>query len=449
MRRIMIAGTNSGCGKTTVVCAVLQALVNRGLRAASFKCGPDYIDPMFHEKIIGAESHNLDGYFCDRKMLRRLITDNSAEADISVVEGVMGFYDGIAGRASSHALSLDIDCPAVIVIDCKGMSASIGAVMHGFLNFRKPNRIAGFIFNRLPAQLVPEVRAMCDELHTGFFGYFPASPESALESRRLGLVTPDGVEDLKRKTQLLAEKAEQSIDIDGLIAASEMPPLDDLAKLPPRRERRVKIAAAKDSAFSFLYRDNMRLLERLGAEIQYFSPLDDTEIPRGAAGLILCGGYPELYAERLSQNRSMLDSVRKSIAGGMPVIAECGGFMYLHESLTGEDGTEYPMAGVIPGRCFSTSKLQRFGYVKLHAKADSLLCEKGGVIPAHEFHYWDSENCGSGFKAVKESSGKQWDCVHAKENMYAGFPHLYFYANLSAALRFVEACHKYGDNNDI
>ena len=150
MRRIMIAGTNSGCGKTTVVCAVLQALVNRGLRAASFKCGPDYIDPMFHENVIGAESHNLDGYFCDRKMLRRLITDNSAEADISVVEGVMGFYDGIAGRASSHALSLDIDCPAVIVIDCKGMSASIGAVMHGFLNFRKPNRIAGFIFNRIP-----------------------------------------------------------------------------------------------------------------------------------------------------------------------------------------------------------------------------------------------------------------------------------------------------------
>ena len=228
-----------------------------------------------------------------------------------------------------------------------------------------------------------------------------------------------------------------------------MPPLDDLAELPPRRERRVRIAVARDSAFSFLYRDNMRLLERLGAEIQYFSPLDDTEIPRGAAGLILCGGYPELYAERLSQNRSMLDSVRKSIAGGMPVIAECGGFMYLHESPTGEDGTEYPMAGVIPGRCFSTAKLQRFGYVKLHAKADSLLCEKGGVIPAHEFHYWDSENCGSGFTAVKESNGRQWDCVHTSAAMYAGFPHLYFYANIRAAERFVENCAGFGGKYGI
>ena len=149
----MIAGTHSGCGKTTITCAILQALVDRGMRVASFKCGPDYIDPMFHQKVIGTDSHNLDGYFCDGKMLRRLVADNSAGADISVIEGVMGFYDGVAGKASSHAVSREIDCPVVIVIDCKGMSTSIGAVISGFLNFRKPNNIVGFVFNRLPEQL--------------------------------------------------------------------------------------------------------------------------------------------------------------------------------------------------------------------------------------------------------------------------------------------------------
>lgn len=449
MRRIMIAGTNSGCGKTTVVCAVLQALVNRGMRAASFKCGPDYIDPMFHESVIGANPHNLDGYFCGRKMLRRLVTDNSAGADISVVEGVMGFYDGISGRASSHALSLDIDCPAVIVIDCKGMSTSVGAVIQGFLNFRKPNRIAGFIFNRLPAQLVPEVRTLCEEAGTGFLGYFPKCPEASLESRRLGLVTPDGIADLRRKTQLLAEQAESSLDIDALIKIAEMPPLNDLAELPPRREKRVTVAVARDTAFSFIYRDNIQLLERLGAEIRYFSPLADREIPEGADGLILCGGYPELHAERLSQNSGMLDSVREHIARGMPVIAECGGFMYLHEALISGDGAEFPLVGAIPGKCFPTQKLQRFGYVKLRAKGDNLLCGEGGEIPAHEFHYWDSTSCGSGFTAIKESTGRQWDCVHASPSMYAGFPHLYFYADIPAAERFISACAAFGGKNEI
>lgn len=449
MRRFMIAGTHSGCGKTTVVCAVLQALVNRGMQVASFKCGPDYIDPLFHESIIGTNSHNLDGYFCSGKMLRRLLAENSAGADISVIEGVMGFYDGVCGKASSHALSLDTDCPAVIVVDCKGMSTSIGAVMGGFLNFRKPNKIAGFIFNRLPAQLAAEVKALCEENRTEFLGYLPSCPEAALESRRLGLVTPDGVADLKRKTQLLAEKAEQFINIDRLLALAETPPLSDLAELPAPREKRIRIAVARDSAFSFLYRDNMLLLERLGAELQYFSPLNDSSIPAGADGLILCGGYPELFAERLSQNRSMLNSVRKCILNGIPVIAECGGFMYLHEKLIIGDGKDYPMVGVIPGSSFSTPKLQRFGYVKLHANTDNLLCKNGGVIPAHEFHYWDSENCGSGFTAVRESTGKRWDCIHASGSMYAGFPHLYFYADITVAENFINACAEFGGKNEI
>lgn len=444
MKRIMIAGTHSGCGKTTIVCAVMKALVDRGLRVSSFKCGPDYIDPMFHESVIGADPHNLDAWFCDGKMLRRLLSDGSASADVSVVEGVMGFYDGVRGEASSNAVSREVGCPVVLVVDCRGMSTSIGAVIGGFLNFRKPNNIVGFIFNRLPPQLVPEVRALCEEAGTEFLGYFPKCPEAALESRKLGLVTPDGVADLKRITLILAEKAEQYINIERMLALAEAAPLSDLAELPQRREQRVPIAVAKDSAFSFLYRDNMRLLERLGAEIRYFSPLADASIPAGCKGLILCGGYPEMFAERLSENRSMLRSIREKIDSGMPVIAECGGFMYLHESIVISDDLEYPMVGTIRGKAFRTDRLQRFGYVRLTAHRDDLLCEKGGSLHAHEFHYWDSENNGDGFTAVKESSGKSWSCVHADKTMYAGFPHLYFPADIPAAERFITKCAEFG-----
>lgn len=449
MQRLMIAGTNSGCGKTTITCAVMQALVNRGMRVSAFKCGPDYIDPMFHESVIGADPHNLDAWFCEGKMLRRILTDGSSDSDISLIEGVMGFYDGVCGKASSHAVSLDVDCPVVLVVDCKGMSTSIGAVISGFLNFRTPNNIVGFIFNRLPPQLVDETKALCNEAGTEFLGYFPNSPECALESRKLGLVTPEGVCELKQKTQLLAGKAEQYINISRMLILSESRQLTDLAEMPAKRFHGVRIAVARDAAFSFIYRDNIRFLEHLGAEIIYFSPINDEKTPDGINGLMLFGGYPELFAEKLSENRSMMQSIKEKIKSGLPIIAECGGFMYLHDTLAIDDKHTYPMVGVIPGKAFPTAKLQRFGYVRLYAKENNLLCNINEELLAHEFHYWDSENCGSGFKAVKESSGKQWDCVHAKENMYAGFPHLYFYANLSAALRFVEACHKFGGNNDI
>lgn len=449
MRRIMIAGTHSGCGKTTVTCAILQALVDRGMRVASFKCGPDYIDPMFHQKVIGTDSHNLDGYFCDGKMLRLLVADNSAGADISVVEGVMGFYDGVAGKASSHAVSREIDCPVVMVIDCKGMSTSIGAVISGFLNFRKPNNIVGFVFNRLPEQLAEDVEILCKELSTEFLGYIPFCKDISLESRKLGLTTPDGISDLKNKTRLLASKAEQTVDIERMLDLAERDQLSDVAEISFAHVKRVRIAVARDAAFSFIYNDNISLLERLGAEIKYFSPLDDNKIPDDCSGLILCGGYPELFVKRLSDNREMIASIRGKIEDGMPVIAECGGFMYLHEALVSDDGTEYPLVGIIHGKTFSTPRLQRFGYVRLRAKIDNLLCKKGENIPAHEFHYWDSENCGGDFEAVKESNGRKWDCIHATETMYAGYPHLYFYADIPAAVKFIEACSKYGVGYDI
>ncbi|MBP1547498.1 MAG: cobyrinate a,c-diamide synthase [Oscillospiraceae bacterium] len=445
MKRIIIGGTHSGCGKTTVTCAVLQALCNRKMRVASFKCGPDYIDPMFHEKIIGTSAHNLDSFFCDNNTLKYLLCENSSNADISVIEGVMGFYDGVNGKGSACSVSEITDTKAIVVIDCKGQSQSIGAVMKGFLTYKK-NNIIGFIFNRLPERLVPMVQKICDELNTEYFGFMPTN-KITIESRHLGLVTADEIVDLKEKMQALADLAEKHILLDKIIDFSESD-LPDFT-VPEINKHSLKrppvIVVAKDRAFCFLYSDNMGLLQKMGCEIRYFSPLTDKEIPE-ADGLILCGGYPELYAEQLSENKSMLNDIKTKISGGMPTIAECGGFMYLHNELE-KDGKTYKMAGVIDGKVFKTDRLQRFGYITLTAQRDNLLCCKNHSFSTHEFHYWDSTANGLDFTAQK-ADGREWKCVHSGENFYAGFPHLYLYSDINLAENFVLKCAEYGEINE-
>ena len=429
MKRILIGGISSGCGKTTVTCAVLQALCKRGMKVSSFKCGPDYIDPMFHEKIIGTNSHNLDSFFCDDNMLKYLLFENSKNTDISVIEGVMGFYDSYCGRGSAYSVSEITETPAVIVIDCKGMSNSIGAIIKGFLEYQKPNIITGFIFNRLPGRLVGLAKKICSELDTEYFGYMTAN-DFVIESRHLGLVTANEIYDLKSKINALGELAEKQILIDELIEIADRdfpkytkPKINLIdCKSPPI------IAVSRDEAFCFEYSDNINCLKQLGCEIKYFSPLKDAHIPDNSCGLILCGGYPELYAEKLSENISMLDDIYKKIISGMPIIAECGGFMYLHKIIENTNRTEFNGVGIINGKTFKTDKLQRFGYIELTAENDNMLCKRSEKILAHEFHYCESTDCGKNFTAEK-ADGRSWKCVHANENLYAGFPHLYFYSD--------------------
>ena len=444
MKRILIGGTHSGCGKTTVTCAVLAALKARGLAVSSFKCGPDYIDPMFHSSIIGADAHNLDSFFCDDNCIRQLLWENGKNADISVIEGVMGYYDGADGRGSAHSVAAITDTASVIVLDCKGSGESIGAVMKGFLMYKPSNNIEGFIFNRLPARLVPMAERLCTEIGTEYFGCMPPKSPS-IESRRLGLVTAAEIADLREKTAELGRLAEEHIRLDRLMEAAER-------RFPEFTEQKLhricadsspKIAVAADRAFCFTYSENISLLKRLGCAVEYFSPMDDEKLPENCCGLILSGGYPELHAERLAANSSMRECIKTAINRGLPTIAECGGFMYLHDSIRTSDGTEYPMAGVIGGTAFETDRLQRFGYVTMTAGRDCLLCGKGESFPAHEFHYCDSTDCGADFTAAK-SDGRSWKCVHATSALYAGFPHLYFYSDVRLAERFAAACAAYG-----
>ncbi|MDO4634173.1 MAG: cobyrinate a,c-diamide synthase [Eubacteriales bacterium] len=447
--RLMLAAASSGSGKTTITCGLLQCLKNRGIKTAAFKCGPDYIDPMFHETVLQTPSANLDTFFTDEKMTRYLFSEHAKKAELSVIEGVMGYYDGLAGistEASAYDLAKKTETPVVLIINGQGMSLSIAAMIQGFLNFRTPSQVCGVILNRISPMMYPLMKEQIErECHVQVLGYVPKLEEGTLQSRHLGLVLPSEIPELSMQLEKLAEILERSIDIDGLIRLAESAPEMD-AEMPEGlqkllqsertaaiRAAKPKIAVARDEAFCFIYKDNLKLLKELGAEITEFSPIHDRELPKDCDGLLLYGGYPELYAKELSENSSMLESVRERVSAGLPLLAECGGFMYLHDSMEDLEKKEYPMAGVIHGSVYYTGKLKRFGYITLSAEGQK-------TLRGHEFHYFDSTACGEDYLAKKPLRERSWRCIHRTETMTAGFPHLYYYAEPEMLLEYLELC---------
>ena len=451
--RVMIAGTGSGCGKTSVTCAVLGALRKRGSDLSAFKCGPDYIDPMFHSRILGTESANLDSFFFPDNTLKYLLAGRGRGKDLSVIEGVMGFYDGIgmeSGKASSCEIARITETPVILVIDAKGAARSVLAALQGFLTFEADPPIRGVILNRCTEMTY---RMLADAVRRHFggkilpLGYMSVMPECSLESRHLGLVTAQEVSDLREKADRLAEQAEMSIDLEGILQLGRE--AGELLCEPvgfPKLTEKVRIAYASDKAFCFYYADNLSALQEMGAELVPFSPLTDTSLPENIHGIYLGGGYPELWRNELSANTQMLLDVRNLLEKRIPCIAECGGFMYLTESIGNSK-----MVGFLPGKCCDNGKLTRFGYVRLKSDSESMLFAAGTEIPAHEFHYWDCTDPGSSLSAVKPS-GRQWKCAVTGDHLYAGFPHFHFYAAPEAAIRFMQACilwkEAFHDRND-
>lgn len=456
--RVLLSAGSSGSGKTLLTCGILQALKNRGMKAASFKCGPDYIDPMFHTQVIGTPSRNLDTFFTDSRRTLYLFGKNCQDCEIAVMEGVMGYYDGVGGvteKASAYDLAQTTQTPAVLIVNAKGMSVSLAAYVKGFLEFRKDSCIRGVILNQISPMLYPRMKNLLEqELGIRVFGYVPVVKDCVIESRHLGLVLPEEIENLREKLLKLAAVLEETLEIEELLKlAASAPDLfipEDLqeedAAFGFRTEKKVRIGVARDEAFCFFYQDNFRLLEEMGAELVWFSPLHQSRLPENLDGLLLYGGYPELYGRELESNESMRNDIKKAIQGKMPCMAECGGFMYLHDSMEGINGDTYRMAGVIQGNVFHRKKLTRFGYVELEKKQGTgkiLGQESFGSIPAHEFHYFDSENCGNSFKAQKPLSQRKWDCIHGSDSLLAGFPHLYYYANPRIPMAFLQCCEIY------
>lgn len=443
--RILITAQGSDCGKTTVTCAVLGALQRRGLRPVACKCGPDYIDPMFHRTVTGIPAANLDLFFTDAETLCYLLAESAEGCGPAVLEGAMGYYDGIGptGTDSAYEVARATKTPAVLVMNGESCSLSAAAVCKGMASFRPDANIRGVIFNHVGEEQYRRLREMVEK-ETGLtaYGYLPKMPEVSFESRHLGLVTAGEIENIKEKLRLLAEQAERTIRIDELTRLAESAPELEIREppLPAPVPGKPRIAVARDNAFCFYYQENLRLLKKLGAELAAFSPLADEGLPEGVSGLYLGGGYPELHAEELSENAAMLEAVREAARSGMPILAECGGFLYLHDTLKDAQGRPFPMAGVISGRAYPAGKLLRFGYVTLTAQRDGLLGPAGTNCPAHEFHCWESEAPGEDFTARRPQSAAWWPCGYTNAHLYAGFPHLYLYGHPEAAAAFVTSC---------
>ena len=450
MIQFLLAAPRSGSGKTTMTCALLMALKRRGHAPCAFKSGPDYIDPMFHRAVLGVESRSLDLFFSAPETVRTLYAKGAAGHGAAVCEGAMGFYDGLGGvsdRASAWHLADTLGLPVLLVVEPKGQSLTLAAELKGLDSFRTPSHIAGILLNNCTARMHALLAPMLEK-ETGLpvLGFLPKLPEAVIGSRHLGLYTAAEVENLQQKLALLADAAEEHIDWPRLLALCEKEP-PALPMQPETPPARVRIAVAQDEAFCFTYAETLEAFRDAGAEVVFFSPLRDTALPENIGGLYLPGGYPELHARELSGNTSLLREIKRKIESGLPTAAECGGFLYLGQSLTDAEGQSWPMAGVLPGEAKDAGRLVRFGYAALSADSDSMLFRAGESFPIHEFHHWDSTANGTALAAKKPVGGAAWRCGFIDEHFYAGFPHLYW-AGTPLPQRFAAAAENYRRDHD-
>lgn len=442
--RIMIAAPGSGSGKTLVTCAVLRILERRQLKAAAFKCGPDFIDPMFHRSVLQVPSRNLDLFLSGEDGVRKALLKGCSGRDIAVIEGVMGLFDGMSFASdenSSYDIAVRTETPVILVVNCAGTGRSVIPLIKGFAEYG--GLIRGAILNNTSRAAFDSLR---DEIfaETGVqvLGFLPKLKGIGLGSRHLGLILPNEIPDLLERIDRAADALAESLDVDELLAIAGR-----ACRSAPRSQagpagRHVRIAIALDEAFCFYYEDNLDLLREMGAELIFFSPIRDSEIP-DASGIILGGGYPELYAHELSSNRSMRRSILQAADKGMPILAECGGFLYLNRTLKTPEGESYDMAGVLGADSHMTQRLTHFGYVNVEAAEDTCYLRKGEVIRGHEFHYYDTTDNGHACGIKKPRGNRSWTGYVSKESVFAGFAHLYYPSAPEFIERFLSAASAY------
>lgn len=447
MRKLMLAALSSGSGKTVLAAALGLLLKKRGLRVSAFKCGPDYIDPMFHEIALEKPCRHLDLFLSEKETMLSLLDSAAKDSDFALCEGVMGFYDGLGGtttKASTWEVADAADIPVVLVVQAKGASVTLAAQIAGAAGFRANSHVCGVVLNQCtPAMFTMLAPMLEQETGLAVLGYLPQLPQAEIESRHLGLRTAGEIDHLQKRLLEIAQVLEETVDIERLLSLSGEHFTTKSGVKVPFDKPSVRIAVAHDEAFCFYYEENLEALRRHGAELVFFSPLKDEALPKGCAGLYLGGGYPELYAERLEKNDAMRAKIAHAAKNGLPIIAECGGFLYLGKSLESPQGQRYEMCGVLNGHGQKGTRPVRFGYAVLTAQTDGLLCQKGESFPIHSFHYWDSTENGTDFSAEKPVGTRKWCCGIHQKRLYAGFGHLYFPGIPGAAQRFVTAAKEY------
>ena len=448
MKGIMIAGTSSGVGKTTITSGIMAALTKRKIRVAPFKTGPDYIDPAFHQFVTGNTSYNLDSWLLDEDVIRYLYKKNAEHKDIAIIEGVMGLYDGLGKeiRGSSAHLSQILKVPVILVIDGRGMSTSAAALVHGYHNFNKDTNINGVLINNISSKKHFDLLKDIIYKYTGIpsIGYLPTNKQVSIKSRHLGLVQAEEIEDLREKIYELSNMVSQYIDLDYFLEVAESNASIELSENPakPYKDlaRGLKIGVARDKAFSFYYQDNLNLLTELGAELISFSPLYDRHIPEVDA-LYFGGGYPEVFAEELENNVELRSALRRKLEEGLPAYAECGGLMYLTESITALNNQQYEMVGFLPAKSQMTQRLQHFGYVDIEAFENQ-------YIKGHEFHrslLTDNDNVKYSYKVKKIRDNQlidKWQDGLIKKNVIGAYPHIHFYSNIDFLIQLIKKCQK-------
>lgn len=438
MKAFLIGGTGSGCGKTTLTLGLLRAFTRRGLKVQPYKVGPDYIDTGWHSAVSGVASRNLDAFMLPASTLNWLYNQHMQAADIAVIEGVMGLYDGFGtdpNYCSSAGMAKQLGCPVILLIDGKAVSTSAAATVLGFCHFDPEVRIAGVIVNRVNSEPHYQLLKQAIEKYTQVpvLGRIPSLPNVSLPERHLGLITAHEQHDMDEQWNTLADQLEQHIDLDRLLALSNVEPAPN-ASAPslPTSElgRGLTMALADDEAFHFYYPDNLQLLEQIGVNIVRFSPLRDAVLPE-CQMIYIGGGYPELHAETLTKNHAMRQSLRDAHQRGVAIYAECGGLMYLGTSLKDQNGNTHEMTGIFPGESRMEGRLKRFGYCQATAQQDTVLAARGETLRGHEFHYSDFHaDIPCAFQFEKQRDGvtlQRWQGGYQRGNTLASYLHVHFY----------------------
>jgi cobyrinic acid a,c-diamide synthase len=457
--RLILAAPMSSSGKTTITAGLIAALSARGLRVAPFKVGPDYIDPSYHALAAGRPCYNLDSWLLPPEQVQALFAHRTQDADLALIEGAMGLFDGAAGDddsgSAAHIARL-LDAPVILVIDAKAMARSAAALVKGFHDFDPRVPVAGVILNRVGSERHAHLLQEAIETAVGIpvLGCLPRDDTLKLPERHLGLVPTHEAGRWAEWLDTLSQKLAASIDLDHVMELAKSARELDLPLANPfasqHHEVRAKIAVARDAAFNFLYDDNLDLLRAAGAEIAFFSPLSDTALPPGSQALYLCGGFPEIYAAELAANIALHEAVRSAHHSGLPIYAECGGLMYLTEHIVDASGCAFPMVGLLPGKSVMSSQVS-IGYRTVRVLHDSWLCRAGETLRGHEFHYSNWEAGSFGIPAASEmiqSSSNREEGIQLG-SLIASYVHLHFLAHPELAERMVEAAQNITPNETI